>query len=68
MLDGASVIYGGALDLQATLDYDFRIEKEFDYSNLSMSEIITIWHDSFQNFGKFIFLEREIPEPTQFFL
>lgn len=41
VLDGASVIYGGALDLQATLDYDFRIEKEFDYSNLSMSEIIT---------------------------
>ena len=41
VLDGASVIYGGVLDLQATLDYDFRIEKEFDYSNLSMSEIIT---------------------------
>ena len=41
VLDEASVIYGGALDLQATLDYDFRIEKEFDYSNLSMSEIIT---------------------------
>ena len=41
VLDGASVMYGGALDLQATLDYDFRIEKEFDYSNLSMSEIIT---------------------------
>ena len=41
VLDGVSVIYGGALDLQATLDYDFRIEKEFDYSNLSMSEIIT---------------------------
>ena len=40
VLDGASVIYGGAAELRETLDYDFRTEQEFDYANLSMSEII----------------------------
>ncbi len=39
-LDGASVIYGGAAELRDTLDYDFRTEQEFDYTNLSMTEII----------------------------
>ena len=33
-------MYGGALDLRATLDYDFSVEKEFSYKNLSMDEII----------------------------
>ena len=40
VLDGDTVMYGGALDLKATLDYDFSIEKEFSYKNLSMEEII----------------------------
>ncbi len=40
VLDGASVVYGGAAELRETLDYDFRIEQEFDYANLSMTEII----------------------------
>ena len=40
VLDGASVIYGGAAELRETLDYDFRTEQEFDYTNLSMTEII----------------------------
>ena len=40
VLDGASVIYGGAEELRPTLEYDFQTEKEFDYSNLTMSEII----------------------------
>ncbi len=40
VLDGDTVMYGGALDLRATLDYDFSIEKEFSYKNLSMDEII----------------------------
>jgi len=40
VLDGASVIYGGAAELRETLDYDFRTEQEFDYANLSMTEII----------------------------
>jgi fido (protein-threonine AMPylation protein) len=40
VLEGDTVRYGGALDLKATLDYDFSIEKEFSYKNLSMEEII----------------------------
>lgn len=40
VLNGASVTYGGALELNATLDYDFRMEKEFSYEGLDMSEII----------------------------
>lgn len=40
-LDGASVIYGGALELRETLDYDFKTEQEFSYADLTMSEIIS---------------------------
>ncbi len=41
VLDGASVMYGGAAELRETLEYDFRTEREFSYVDLSMSEIIT---------------------------
>lgn len=40
VLDGASVMYGGAAELREMLDYDFRSEQEFSYADLSMSEII----------------------------
>lgn len=40
VLDGASVIYGGAAELRETLEYDFQAEREFSYANLSMSEIV----------------------------
>lgn len=40
VLNGATVIYGSATELQATLDYDFSEEKKFSYKNLSMDEII----------------------------
>ena len=40
VLDGATVIYGSATELGATLDYDFSEEKKFSYRNLSMDEII----------------------------
>ena len=40
VLDGDTIMYGGALDLRATLDYDFSVEKEFSYKNLSMDETI----------------------------
>ncbi|WP_407399508.1 Fic family protein [Anaerovibrio sp.] len=40
VLNGASVTHGGALELNAILDYDFRTEKEFSYKGLSMSEIV----------------------------
>ena len=40
VLDGATVIYGTASELRATLEYDFSEEKKFSYRNLSMEEII----------------------------
>ena len=40
VLNGATVIYGSATELEATLDYDFSEEKKFSYRNLSMDEII----------------------------
>ena len=40
VLDGATVLYGSASELKATLEYDFSEEKRFSYKNLSMDEII----------------------------
>ena len=40
VLDGATVIYGSASELRATLEYDFSQEKEFSYKGLSMDEVI----------------------------
>ena len=40
VLDGATVVYGSASQLKATLEYDFSQEKEFSYRNLMMDEII----------------------------
>ena len=40
MLDGATVIYGIASELKATLEYDINQEKNFSYKGLSMNEII----------------------------
>ena len=40
VLDGDTVMYGGATELRATLEYDISQEKAFDYSRLSMDEII----------------------------
>ena len=40
VLNGATVLYGSATELQATLDYDFSEEKKFSYRGLSMDEII----------------------------
>lgn len=40
ILDGATVIYGSASELRATLEYDFSEEKNFSYKGLSMDEII----------------------------
>lgn len=40
VLDGATVLYGSATELRATLDYDVSEEKNFSYKNLSMDEII----------------------------
>lgn len=40
VLNGATVLYGSATELQATLDYDFSQEKMFSYKNLTMNEMI----------------------------
>ncbi len=40
VLDGASVVYGSASELKATLEYDLAQEKDFSYKGLSMDEII----------------------------
>lgn len=40
VLDGATVIYGSASELRATLEYDFSVERDFSYKGLSMNEII----------------------------
>ena len=40
VLNGATVLYGSASELRATLEYDFSEEKKFSYKNLNMEEII----------------------------
>jgi len=40
VLDGASVMYGSASELKATLEYDFSQEQNFSYRGLSMDGII----------------------------
>ncbi len=40
VLDGATVIYGSASELRATLEYDFSQERDFSYKGLPMDEII----------------------------
>ena len=40
VLDGATVLYGSASELRATLDYDFSEERKFSYKNLCMDDII----------------------------
>lgn len=40
VLNGESVMYGGASELRATLEYDIQIESQYRYDDLSMSEII----------------------------
>ena len=40
VLNGATVLYGSASELRATLDYDLSEEKKFSYKNLTMEEII----------------------------
>ena len=40
VLNGATVLYGSASELRATLDYDFSEEKNYSYKDLTMNEII----------------------------
>ncbi|MBQ9495922.1 MAG: Fic family protein [Treponema sp.] len=40
VLDGDTVMYGAAFELKMALDYDFEQERNFNYRNLSMDEIV----------------------------
>ncbi|MBQ9358902.1 MAG: Fic family protein [Abditibacteriota bacterium] len=40
VLNGATVLYGSATELRATLEYDLTQEKQFSYTGLSMDDII----------------------------
>ena len=40
VLNGDTVIYGDYRELEATLQYDFKVEKEFKYKGLSINKII----------------------------
>ena len=40
VLNGDTVLYGGASELRATLEYDFSVERNFSYKGLSMQETI----------------------------
>ena len=40
VLDGDTVLYGGAAELRETLEYDLSIEREFSYAGLTMQEVI----------------------------
>ena len=40
VLNGATVIYGSASELRATLEYDFNEERNYSYKNRSIDEII----------------------------
>lgn len=40
VLNGASVLYGNALDLKETLEYDLSQERAFSYKGLTMDEVI----------------------------
>lgn len=47
VLDGDTVLYGGASELRAALEYDFQLERAFSYQGLGMDETI-------QNLARFI--------------
>lgn len=40
VLNGDTIIYGDYSLVKQTLEYDFKIEKSFDYSNLNINEFI----------------------------
>ena len=40
VLDGDTVLYGGATELRETLEYDLSVERDFSYAGLNMQEVI----------------------------
>lgn len=68
VLDGATVMYGSASELIATLEYDFSQEKAFSYKGLSMEEIIHHLAVFISRLWQIHILKREIRELRQYFL
>ena len=57
-LNGDSVLYGSCRELQATLDYDIKQEKQFDYTNLALPDAISHIANLCQISGKHILSAR----------
>ena len=68
VLDGDTVTYGGASELRATLEYDMSQEKAFDYTGLSMDEIIKHFAVFISRLWQIHVFARVIPERQQFSL
>lgn len=68
VLDGATVLYGSASELRATLEYDFLEEKKFSYKNLSMDEIIHHLAVFVSRLWQIHIFGRETPEQQRCFL
>lgn len=53
VLDGATVMYGSASELRATLEYDFSQEKDFSYRGFQWMRLFIILRYLFQGYGTF---------------
>lgn len=68
VLDGATVMYGSASELRATLEYDFSQEKDFSYRGSRWMKLSTTLQCLFPGYGKFIFSLKVIQEQQRYFL
>lgn len=66
VLNGETVIYASWESIRDTLDYDFRMEKQFSYEGLSMGNISVTWRNLHRIFGRFIRFVRETPGQRRF--
>ena len=67
VLDGATVIYGSATELRATLDYDFSEEKNFPIAIFPWMKSSVTLRGLFRGCGRSMYSEREIPERRRYF-
>ena len=67
ILNGDTIKYVNYQDIESYFDYDFKGEKNFDYSKLNNDEL-NILQNLLQAFGKYIHLEKAILELRQFLL
>ena len=65
VLNGATVLYGSASELSATLDYDFSVERSFPIRIFQWMRSFSILRFSFRDFGRFTYSERATPEQQQ---